>query len=110
VRVFVLLWPAAATRFVAWRCPADLAALDPLSWGSPSTSMVGANVSASRDLAEDKEEELDALRDLAGRTPESSVDSDGRWRVLPLRFPFVFAAGSATVGDIEGEVMCDCGR
>lgn len=106
----MLLWPAAATRFVAWRCPADLAALDPLSWDTPSTSMVGAKVSASRDLADDKEEEVDALRDRAERTPESPISSDGRRRALPLRVPFAFAAGSATVGDIEGEVMLDCGR
>jgi hypothetical protein len=108
VRVFVLLWPA-ATRFVAWRCPADLAALDPSGWGSPSTSIVGANVSASRDFADDKEEELDTLRDRAGWPPESSVNSDGGWRALPLGVPFALAAGSAAVGDIEGEAMCGCG-
>jgi hypothetical protein len=106
----VLLWPAAATRVVAWRCPADLAALDPLSWPSPSPSIVGANVSASRDLADDREEELDTLRDRAGRALESSADSDGRLRVLPFRAPFTFAASPGPVGDIEGEPTCDCVR
>jgi hypothetical protein len=91
---------------VAWRCPADLAALDPLSWPSPSPSIVGANVSASRDLADDREEELDTLRDRAGRAPESSADSDGRLRVLP----FAFVASLGPVGDIECEATCDCAR
>jgi hypothetical protein len=110
VRVFVLLWPAAATRIVAWRCPADLAALDPLSWPSPSPSIVGANVSASRDLADDKEEELDTLRDRAGWALESSAGSDGRLRVLPLTVPFALVASPGPVGDIEGEAICDCVR
>ena len=95
---------------MAWRCPADLAALDPLSWPSPSPSIVGANVSASIDLADDREEELDTLRDRAGRAPESSTDSDGRLRVLPLWVPFAFVASPGPVGDIEGEATCDCVR
>jgi hypothetical protein len=93
---------------VAWRCPADLAALDPLGGPSPSPSIVGAKVSASRDLADDKEEELDTLRDRAGRAPVSSTDSDGRLRVLPLGVPF--AATPGPVGDMEGEAICDCVR
>jgi hypothetical protein len=109
VRVFVLSWPAAATRAVAWRCPADLAALDPLSGDSPSASMVGANVSASSDLADDREEELDTLRDRPRRTPDPSFSSEGGSRALPLKLPFAFGAGSATVGDIEGEAKWDCG-
>jgi hypothetical protein len=71
--------------------------------------MVGANVSASSDLADDREEELEALRDRAGRTSGPSFGSEGGSRALPLRLPFAFEVGPATVGDIEGEARCDGG-
>jgi len=58
-------------------------------------------------LADDREEELDTLRDRAGRAPESST---GRLRVLPLWVPFAFVASPGPVGDIEGEATCDCVR
>ena len=71
--------------------------------------MVGANVSASSDLADEREEEVDPLRGRAGPTPDPSLGSEGGPRALPLRLPFAFEARSAIVGDIEGEAKWVCG-